>query len=120
MDRIEMNGVWYVKETPTQEIEWDPTCFNGRVYESDLYCFEATQILKDDGTPYKKGCDIEITNKREKPWKTEHIDNPLWYIRVLENHPESMEDANEMFCEQGLNEFKSVIEDLIHIGWINK
>jgi hypothetical protein len=31
-----------------------------------------------------------------------------------------MEDANEMFCDQGLNEFKSVIEDLIHIGWINK
>jgi hypothetical protein len=54
MDRIEMNGVWYVKETPTQKIEWDPTCFSGRVYESDLYCFEATQILKDDGTPYKK------------------------------------------------------------------
>ena len=117
MDRIEINGVWYVKETPTQEIEWDPTCFSGRVYESDLYCFEATQINKDDGTPYE-GCDIGITDKRVKPWKVEHIDNPLWYIGVLNNDPKSMEEANEMFCEQGLNEFKSVIEDLIHIGWV--
>ena len=97
MDRIEMNGVWYVKETPTQKIEWDPTCFNGRVYESDLYCFEATQLLKDDDTTYDDSCDIKVTDKRVKPWKEEHLDNPIWYIGVLENNPESMDEAHEIF-----------------------
>ena len=119
-NRIEINGVWYVREEqPIEKIELDATSYNGRVYESDLYCFEVTQILNDDGLPYDD-CYIEVTDKRVKPWKVEHIDNPKWFIGVLENNPESMEEANEMFCEQGIIEFRSVVQDLIDINWLKK
>ena len=123
-NRIEINGVWYVREdqvtsTPVETIELDATSFNGRAYESDLYCFEVTQLLKADGTPYD-ACDIEVTDKRVKPWKVEHLDNPNWFIGVLENNTESMEEANEMFCERGIAEFRSVVQDLININWLKK
>lgn len=124
-NRIEINGVWYVREdqvtnTPVETIELDVTVFNGRVYESDLYCFEATQIFNEDGLPYADSCDIEITDKRVKPWKVEHVDNQKWFIGVLENNPESMSEAEEMFCKRGLAEFRFVVQDLINVGWINK
>lgn len=124
-NRIEINGVWYVREdqvtnTPVETIELDATAFNGRVYESDLYCFEATQILNEDGLPYDDVCDIEVTDKRVKPWKVEQLDNPKWFIGVLENNPESMDGAREMFCAQGILEFCSVVQDLIDINWLKK
>jgi hypothetical protein len=118
-DRIQINGVWYVREEqPTKKIDWDITTYNGRVYESDLYCFKITQILNEDGLPYNNSCDIEITDKRVKPWKVEHVDNQKWFIGVLQNNPESMVEANKMFCEQGIAEFQSVISDLMDNDWI--
>jgi len=75
-NRIKIDDVWYVREDAIddpmdhledEEIEMDVTTFDGRVFETDLYCFEATRILKDDGTPYED-CDIKLTDKRVKPW----------------------------------------------------
>ena len=120
-NRIKIGDVWYVREEqPIEKIEWDVTSFNGRAYESDLYCFEVTQILNEDGLPYDNACDIEVTDKRVKPWKVEHIDNQKWFIGVLENNPESMDEAREMFCTQGILEFRSVVQDLIDINWLKK
>ena len=120
-NRIKIGDVWYVREEqPIEEIEMDITSFNGRVFETDLYCFEATQLLKDDGTTYDDSCDIEVTDKRVKPWKVEHLDNPKWFIGVLENNPKSMEEAHEMFCERGILEFRAFVRDLIRVGWLIK
>tara|TARA_B110000483_G_scaffold182118_1_gene215379 strand:- start:598 stop:966 length:369 start_codon:yes stop_codon:yes gene_type:complete len=119
-DRIKIGDVWYVREEqPIEEIEMDIISFNGRVFETDLYCFEATQLLKDDGIPYE-GCDIEVTDKRVKPWKVHSLDNPRWFIGVLENNPESMEEAHELLCERGIEEFRAFVRDLIKVGWLNK
>ena len=118
-NRIKIGDVWYVKEEQPNQIKMDVTTFNGRTYESDLYCFEATRILKDDGTPYEC-CDIEVTDKRVKPWKVEHLDNPKWFIGVEENHPESMDEAHVMFCDRGIEEFRAFVRDLIKVGWLDK
>ena len=118
-NRIKIGDVWYVREQPVEEIEMDVTSFRGRVFETDLYCFEATQLLKDDDTTYDDSCDIKVTDKRVKPWKEEHLDNPKWFIGVLENNPESMDEAHEMFCEQGIAEFRAFVRDLISVGWLN-
>lgn len=117
--RIKINGEWYVREGHTNEIEWDVTLFNGRVYESNLYCFEVNQGVRDDGSAYEN-CDIEITDKREKPWKVEYVDNMNWAVGVLDNNPVSMYEAESMFCSQGLLEFRSVVRDLIKVGWITR
>ena len=118
-DRIKINGEWYVREDHANEIELDATAFNGRVYESDLYCFEANQGIGDDGSVFDE-CTIEVTDKREKPWKVEYVDNMNWAVGVLDNNPESMNEAKEMFCAQGLLEFRSVVRDLIKVGWITR
>ena len=125
-NRIKIDDVWYVREDAIddpmdhledEEIEMDVTTFDGRVFETDLYCFEATRILKDDGTPYE-GCDIKLTDKRVKPWKEEHLDNPLWFIGVLENNPESMDEAHELLCKQGIKEFRAFVRNLISVDWL--
>jgi hypothetical protein len=107
------------EEQPIEEIEMNVISFDGRVFETDLYCFEATRLYNDDGIPYE-GCDIEFTDKRVKPWKVDNLDNPIWFIGVLENNPESMDEAREMLCEQGIAEFRAFVRDLINVGWVNK
>ena len=66
-NRIEINGVWYVKEDTIKKpiIELEPTKFEGYVVENRDYCFEATRIFRDDGTPYND-IDIEVTTKKGK------------------------------------------------------
>lgn len=119
-DRIEINGVWYVRENQTEEvtITLDATSFEGRAYESDKYAFEVTRILKDDGTPYSD-CDIKFTDKTVKPWKEDYFDNPKWFLAVLKDIPAYLQEAREIMCEQGIKEFKSIIKDLIKIGWLD-
>lgn len=117
-NRIKIGDVWYVREEqPVEEIKVDAASYNGRVFETDLYCFQATQLLKDDGTPYEN-CDIEVTDKRVSPWKTENVDNPIWIIGVLNNKAESMDEAHKMFCNQGIAEFRAFIKDLIRVDWL--
>ena len=118
-NRIKIGDVWYVREEqPIEEIKMEVTTFFGRVFESDLYCYEATRIYDDKNLVYDTSCDIEITDKRVKPWKVHVLDNPFWYIGVLENNPESMVEAREMFCERGIIEFRVFIRDLISVGWL--
>ena len=47
-DRIQINGIWYVKETATKEepIVLDLTDFIGCSYETADYAWEATKIYK--------------------------------------------------------------------------
>ena len=124
-DRIEINGEWYVKEkitipADTDPVKLDETEFKSRMYESDLYCFEASLIMKDDGVHYYDNCSIEFTDKRTKPWKEEYLDNPLWFFGVLDGNEESMKEIPDMMCQQGLDELIYVIEDLIERGWLKR
>jgi len=126
-NRIKIDDVWYVREDAIQdpldhleneEIEMDVTSFDGRIFETDLYCFEATRLHNYDGIPYDDSCYIKVTDKRVEPWKEEHLDNPIWYIGVLENNPESMDKAHEIFCDRGIVEFRAFVSDLIDVGWL--
>lgn len=119
-DRIEINGVWYVREDQTEEvtITLDVTSFEGRAYESDKYAFEVTRTLRDDGTPYSD-CEIKFTDKKVKPFKEDTFDNPRWFLAVLKGIPIYLQEAREIMCEQGIKEFKSIIKDLIKIGWVD-
>ena len=128
MDRIEINGIWYVKEDSSShsvqndiKVDLEATSFLGRVYESDDYCFEASKILDDGGKPYSDVA-IELTIKEgnREDWKKDYLDNENWFFGVLDNNPESMQYAKEMFTKQGLAEFRYVIEDLIEIGWLTR
>ena len=89
--------------------------YKGRVYESDLYCFDVTKHQKDDGTDYPDVY-ITFTDKRENPYKKEYWENPLWMIGVLNDNEESLKDLD--VCKQGIKETKHVFQDLVNIGWL--
>mgnify|MGYP003335623089 CR=1 FL=1 len=108
-DRIQINGVWYVKESnaksATKKVEIEDhqiTKFKGATFENDDYCWEATKIYKDDKTLYS-GLDVKFTDKTVNPWKDSHWDNDKWMEGVLENNPDSLKEAYEagqqtMYC----------------------
>ena len=129
-ERIQINGIWYVRENTIPEVEIDPnetTNTLGCVWESGEWCFEATAILRDKfedlSDIYNNGITIDITDKRNldrDKWIEHDCDNTNWLLGILEGDDESMLDAEEMFDEQGMSEFKGFIRHLITKGWIVK
>jgi len=129
-DRIQVDGIWYVRETSTLPIAEikprDVTNSLSCTWESDEWCFEATVILKDEAkdlTDFYADPWIEITDKRpanRDDWKKDNSDNPRWFIGVLEGSDESMPEAEEIFDKRGIAEFRGFISYLIDKGWIVK
>jgi hypothetical protein len=120
-DRIQIDGVWYVKEEPTQnkiEIEdHQLTQYQTIIYETDDYCWEASRIYKDDGKTFFNGVDIEFTDK-EGDCKKDYWDNDNWFREVYENVEESLETARESMNENGIAHFQAFVGKLIEKGWL--
>jgi len=59
-NRIEINGVWYVREDQPKTLleNLDPIGFEGYVVENKDFCFEATRLVGDTEVS------IEATDKR--------------------------------------------------------
>ena len=95
-ERININGIWYVKEqddlTNTEDsIKIDPTDYYGSVVENDDYCFEATKLVD-----YNIGIDIKFTDKRSKPWREDNWDNMEWLKGVLNGNQDSLKQLHEL------------------------
>jgi hypothetical protein len=121
MKTINIDGVEYALVPVCgveQEVQLSITRFKGMVTESDKYCFEAT-LIKDDKVPgkYYDGVDIEFTDKRSKPWKTEHWDNNAWMKGILDNNPEPLKLLDHI-CPQGIAELKAFLKVLKEEGWL--
>lgn len=129
-DRIQVNGVWYVKETtkPTSDLvsittidEFDVTRSLRRVWENDDYAFEANILLATDGTELEDtwgDCWIVLTIKHTDE---EHsIDNPTWMLGVLDGDSGSMKEANKMMTPEGISLFRGFLLLLIQNGWLKK
>ena len=121
-NRIEIDGVWYTREdntTPEVKPQLESSiAFEGLVFESDLYCFEATRLRDDTGNFYDKQCDIQFTDKHPDIDNSEHWDNTEWMVEFLNNDPEAMEEALKSLCSQGIEEFRVVVKELAEKGWI--
>ena len=123
-DRIQINGVWYIKEPedaiPEPQKELDLTFGEMCSHEVPDYCFEATRIFKDydEADFYEDSLDIEFTDKRTKPWKIDNWDSPAWLLKVHHNDKEALNDAFELMDGNGVRELKDFIRELIKIGWI--
>ena len=125
-DRIEVNGVWYIKEESDVEStisQLEPGVrYDGFVFESNLYAFDCTRIYDEDGNLYKDGnvC-IKFTDKSVdyamKEYQ-EHWDNVDWMNGILENEVEAIEEAMESLCPQGFVELKEVLSVLRVAAWI--
>lgn len=129
-DRIQVNGIWYVKETTkavsnSVEIEnideFDVTRSLSRIWENDDWVFEAKILLAPDGTELEDtwgDCWITIT---DKDTNEEHsIDNPTWMLGVYEGDPLSMREANKMMTPEGIGLYRGFLSLLIKNGWLKK
>lgn len=130
-DRIQIDGVWYVRET-TKPIpdplrmtvieEFDVTRSLTRIWENDDWAFEAKILLAPDGIALEDtwgDCWIQITDKND-PWREYDIDNPRWMLGVFEGDPESMEEANNMMTPEGIRLFRGFLSLLIKNRWLKK
>lgn len=100
-DRIQINGVWYVREekntSSTPILDDELTCFKAIEWETDTIRFEASRIYRDDDTLYD---DFSITVTFKSPtlppneWATEYWDSMGFFKGILANDPESIEENN--------------------------
>ena len=127
--KIQINGVWYVKEdqTPTTAISYEIdenklTYSESCVYENDKYCFEATRIFQDYDLSkfYTDILDIEFTDKRggKGKWIIEKWDNLLWINGVLERNEHSIESIRKSLCHEGVETLISFLKILKNKGWL--
>lgn len=113
-NRIQINGVWYVREDQAQEpIKLDPIDFEGVVVENEDFCFEATKHTNGN----YNDIDIEFTDKRIKPWKVDHWDNNNWMRGILENNPDSLNDMVDIGSE-GIRYFQAFLQHLKNKKWL--
>ena len=132
-DRIQIDGVWYIKETDTIPDplrmttinEFDVTRSLNRIWENDDWAFEAKILLEPDGTELEDtwgDCWLTITEKvgKHDAWVEHSIDNPRWMLGVLEGDPLSMEEANKMMTPEGIRLFRGFLSLLIKNGWLKK
>ena len=66
---------------------------------------------------------MKITDKRpsdRKDWIEHEVDNPNWFLGVLEGNPDSMKEAKEIFNDNGIQEFQRFISYLIQKGWLSE
>ena len=128
-DRIEINGVWYVREDAITDSldrleseEMYLTFSEECCYETSKYCFVASRIRKDEDEFYPD-ISITFTDKRSgdrDTWKEEHWDNNNWYKGILEGNPESIKSLNDEteLCREGKRQFKGFLNRLVEEGWI--
>ena len=132
-DRIQIDGVWYVRETDaipdplrmTTIYEFDVTRSLNRIWENDDWAFEAKILLQPDSTALEDtwgDCWLTITEKvgNHDAWVEHSIDNPRWMLGVLEGDPLSMEEANKMMTPEGIRLFRGFLSLVIKNGWLKK
>ena len=92
-DRIEINGVWYIREEKVEELEI--YTYLQKQYEDDKFLLVATF---EDETDTKIDI-IEFTDKRKfnsvKEWVPEVWDNDKWFYAVATGNHEAKSEVDK-------------------------
>ena len=114
-ERIEVNGVWYVREEEVLPTSLYVTEFEGMVFENNHYCVEVTRVVHD-GEP---AADVlmEYTSK-EVPTITEYWDNTDWMLGMYQGSPLSLKQLYLIMDESRIKQIQSIVGTLIEKGWI--
>jgi hypothetical protein len=127
---IEINGVRYIREdlattsdtsiSIVPKIEVDYTFTEECIVETDLYCWAASRIKRDDGTFYDSVSVKVTTKKGGRPnWKDDYWDNMNWFVGILNGNNESLPDLIEAVPEPEQRAvFVDMLKKLIEIGWM--
>ena len=129
-NKIEINGVWYVREDIINDSldhlemeEIDLTFSEECCFESREYCFVASRTKKDNCEEFYEDIDVKFTDKRSgdrDTWKEEYWDNNNWLKGILEGKAESIVSLDEEtdICPQGKRQLKGFLNKLVEEGWL--
>ena len=128
MERIEINGVWYVRESSITnnddfELDYEIEGFRSEQlhFETKKYCFEIGRMYRDDDETFYDGLTVKFTDKRPEDrndWIVEDWDNDGFLKGVLQNDREALESARELMDSDGIKELKYIVKQLIKRGWL--
>ena len=125
MDRVEINGVWYVRENVQVEkqngfnfieMELDPTHTEDLIHEDERYLLEYS-IIKNPGIC--KMCSLEIQDKLTE--QTEYWDNEEFLLGLSQLNEVSIEGALERggkidITDELLNIIINLLKDAVKMG----
>ena len=118
MNRILINGIWYVPENSQDVVVIEPDreeCYT--VENSDFY-FKAIRIFDQEENSFFDNIDIHFIDKRpNKPKQQDTWDNNDWMIRILKNDNASMEDLPDI-GRSGLATLKAFLQFLVDKDWL--
>ena len=125
-DRIQINGVWYVKEQPDPKPEphsVEVAHYQSIVYEDSDYCFTARMLINPETQQPKYtiiGMDIEVVDKTKgKDWTTEYWDSEFFLRGCYERNPESIEVLKESLNDTGVENFIAFLQHTVDNGWLH-
>jgi hypothetical protein len=123
-DRVQINGVWYRRETEEvaqrvkYEIGDDFAEYRGLVWETDQFCFEASRLYKDGGEDLYDDFSIKFTDKRVKPWVEDHWDSMSWFEAMHLGNRESVKGLTGEIGEDGVAQTQAFLNLLARKGWL--
>ena len=117
-DRIQIDGVWYVKEEEEKKNPVDIYYYYEAVYEDSYYYIVArvslsAQTLKIHPT----SLNFEITDKRQNPWKEDYWDNIDWLRHLHQREVKQMRGVEEVIGKDGLNIILGMLDELKKKDW---
>lgn len=128
-NRIQIDGVWYVREDKSSLIaqneidEISVIEFKGVVYETSRYTFEANVLGKNRNNGeelqfYNDDCSIKFTDKTSGDEREDYWDNDDWMLQVAKGHQEALDELKEDLDELGIRQFIWICNDLIEKGYL--
>ena len=118
MNRIQINGIWYVPENSQDVVVIEPDreeCYT--VENSDFY-FKAIRLFDQEQNSFFDDIDIHFIDKRpNKPKDQEIWDSNDWMIGVLKGDDASMEELPDI-GRSGLATLKAFLQFLVDKDWL--
>ena len=123
-DRIQINGVWYRRDTEDvepnvqYEIDGDFAEYRGLVWETDEFCFEASRLYKKGSEELHEDFAIEFIDKRVSPWVTDIWDSMSWFEAMHLGNPDSVKALKKEIGVSGVGQTRSFLNFLARKGWL--
>jgi hypothetical protein len=118
MDRIKINGIWYVPENSQDVVIIEPDreeCYT--IENSDFY-FKAIRFFDQENNSFFDDIDIHFIDKRyNKPKDQETWDNNDWMIGVLKGDEASMAELPDI-GGSGLATLRAFLKYLVEKDWL--
>lgn len=118
MNRIQINGIWYVPEDSQDVIVIEPDreeCYT--IENSDFY-FKAIRFFDQENNSFFDDIDIHFIDKRHNKTKDQETwDSNDWMIGVLKGDEASMEELPDI-GRSGLATLRAFLQYLVDKDWL--